>query len=187
MPETKVRSLGWEDPLEKAMATHSSILVWRTQGHRSLTVLQSMEPQRVGHDWSNLACMQTCSSGPFSLNEMLLRIQFLRETKTKQPYLLVSEASTDLVRANAEHDYFLSFHFAYNGSILNSTRNCLYLKWTEYKTRALTTSIFTLIDNIFLMQRFLIYLKSITCLKWSKVGARWEQGLETHTVQILST
>ena len=29
MPETRVRSLGWEDPLEKEMATHSSILVWR--------------------------------------------------------------------------------------------------------------------------------------------------------------
>ena len=30
MPETWVRSLGWEDPLEKGMATHSSILAWRT-------------------------------------------------------------------------------------------------------------------------------------------------------------
>ena len=29
MPETQVRSLGWEDPLEKGMATHSSILAWR--------------------------------------------------------------------------------------------------------------------------------------------------------------
>ena len=29
MPETRVRSLGWEDPLKKEMATHSSILVWR--------------------------------------------------------------------------------------------------------------------------------------------------------------
>ena len=34
--ETCVRSLGWEDPLEKGMATHSSILAWRTQGDRSL-------------------------------------------------------------------------------------------------------------------------------------------------------
>ena len=34
--ETLVRSLGWEDPLEKGMATHSSLLAWRIPGQRSL-------------------------------------------------------------------------------------------------------------------------------------------------------
>ena len=36
MQETRVRSLGWEDPLEKEMATHSGILAWETHGQRSL-------------------------------------------------------------------------------------------------------------------------------------------------------
>jgi len=36
MQETWVRFLGWEDPLEKEMATHSSILAWKAQGQRSL-------------------------------------------------------------------------------------------------------------------------------------------------------
>ena len=36
MWETWVQSLGWEDPLEKEMATHSSILAWRIHGRRSL-------------------------------------------------------------------------------------------------------------------------------------------------------
>ena len=36
MQETRVRSLGREDPLEKEMATHSSILAWETHGQRSL-------------------------------------------------------------------------------------------------------------------------------------------------------
>ena len=36
MKETQIRSLGWEDPLEKEMATHSSILAWRIHGQRSL-------------------------------------------------------------------------------------------------------------------------------------------------------
>ena len=36
MPESRVRSLGREDPLEKEMATHSSTLVWRIHGRRSL-------------------------------------------------------------------------------------------------------------------------------------------------------
>ena len=44
--ETCVRSLAWEDPLEKGKATHSSILAWRIPW-----TVQSMESQRVGHDW----------------------------------------------------------------------------------------------------------------------------------------
>ena len=36
MQETRVRSLGWEDPLEEEMATHSSVLAWRIRGQRSL-------------------------------------------------------------------------------------------------------------------------------------------------------
>ena len=51
MRETKVRSLGWEDPLEKEMATHSSILAWRISWIEEPGGLQSMGLQRVGHDW----------------------------------------------------------------------------------------------------------------------------------------
>ena len=43
MQETRVRSLGWEDPLEKEMATHSSTLAWKIPWIRGR--LQSMEPQ----------------------------------------------------------------------------------------------------------------------------------------------
>ena len=48
--ETQVRSLGWEDPLEKGMATHSSILAWRIPWTGEPGRLQSMVLQRVGHD-----------------------------------------------------------------------------------------------------------------------------------------
>ena len=48
--ETWVRSLGWEDPLEKGMATHSSILAWRIPWTEDPGKLQSMESQRVRHD-----------------------------------------------------------------------------------------------------------------------------------------
>ena len=47
--ETWVLPLGWEDPLEKKMATHSSILPGKSHGQRSLA--DYMELQRVGHDW----------------------------------------------------------------------------------------------------------------------------------------
>ena len=48
--ETWVRSLGWEDPLEKGMATHCSILAWRIPWIEEPGGLQSMGSQRVGHD-----------------------------------------------------------------------------------------------------------------------------------------
>ena len=50
MQETRVRSLGFENPLEKEMATRSSILCWRIPWTEEPGGLQSMGPQRVGHD-----------------------------------------------------------------------------------------------------------------------------------------
>ena len=50
MQETPVRFLGWEDPLEKEMATHSSILAWEIPWTEEPGGLHSMESQRVRHD-----------------------------------------------------------------------------------------------------------------------------------------
>ena len=50
MQETWVRSLGWEDPLEKEMVTHSGMLSWKIPWTKEPGRLQSMESQRVGHD-----------------------------------------------------------------------------------------------------------------------------------------
>ena len=66
MWENQVQSLGWEDPLEKEMAIHSSILAWRIPRTEEPGGLQSVGLQRVAHDWatplslflsSNLACL----------------------------------------------------------------------------------------------------------------------------------
>ena len=48
--ETWVRYLGWEDPLEESMATHSSILAWRIPWIEEPGRLESTGSQRVGHD-----------------------------------------------------------------------------------------------------------------------------------------
>ena len=50
MQETLVRSLGWEDPLEKEMATHSRTLAWKIPWTEDHGRLQSMGSQRVEHD-----------------------------------------------------------------------------------------------------------------------------------------
>ena len=60
-----VWSLGWEDPLEKEMATHSSNLAWRTPWTEEPGGLQSMRSQRVRHDWvtnTQLFFIQLCQS-----------------------------------------------------------------------------------------------------------------------------
>ena len=45
-----VQSLGWKDPLEEGMATHSSILTWRISWTEEPAGLQSLVSQRLGHD-----------------------------------------------------------------------------------------------------------------------------------------
>ena len=50
--ETWVQSLGWEDPLEEGMVTHSSILAWKIPWRQKPGGLQSVGLQRVGHNWA---------------------------------------------------------------------------------------------------------------------------------------
>ena len=52
--ERWVWSLGQEDPLEEGMSTHSSIRAWRIPGIEEPGGLQSIESQRVGHEWSDM-------------------------------------------------------------------------------------------------------------------------------------
>ena len=61
--ETRVRSLGRGDPLEKEMATHSSILAWKIPQTEEPGGLQSMGSQRVRHDWAtkNTSTKKTCT------------------------------------------------------------------------------------------------------------------------------
>ena len=59
--EVRVWSLGWEDPLEESMATHSSILAWRIPWTEELGKLHSTVSKRVGHDWSHWVHISTLS------------------------------------------------------------------------------------------------------------------------------
>ena len=59
MQETRVWSPGWEDSLEKEMATRPSIIAWEISWTEEPGGLQSMGSQRVGHNWSDLACLHS--------------------------------------------------------------------------------------------------------------------------------
>ena len=60
--DLQFQSLGLEDPLEEGMATHSSVLVWRIPWTEKPGRLQSIESQRVRHDWNDLAHTPTQTS-----------------------------------------------------------------------------------------------------------------------------
>ena len=66
MQETQVPSLGWEDPLEKGIATYSSIRAWRTPWTEEPGRLQSFGLQRAGHDWATNISFLWSTSSPFS-------------------------------------------------------------------------------------------------------------------------
>ena len=57
--EIRVQSLGWEDPLEKGMAAHSSTLAWKIPWVEEPGRLQSMVSLRVGHDWETSLSLST--------------------------------------------------------------------------------------------------------------------------------
>ena len=61
--EMWVRSLDWEDPLEAGMATHSSTLAWRIPWTEEHGGLQSVDLQRLGHDFTCTHALITLSTG----------------------------------------------------------------------------------------------------------------------------
>ena len=78
--ETQVQSLDWENPLEKGMTPHSSILAYRIPWIEETGGLQSIGMQRVGHNWSNLLHMhglQHSGSSFFTIFWNFLKIMFI--------------------------------------------------------------------------------------------------------------
>ena len=76
--EAWVRSLGQEDPLEKGMATHPSILAWRIPWKEEPGRLQSTGLQRVGHDWVQAQASKYICSLPVLKKKRNLRPQLSR-------------------------------------------------------------------------------------------------------------
>ena len=112
--DTRVWSLGWEDPLEKGMATHSSILAWRIPWTEKPGGLQSMGLQRVGHD---LATEQECTHSKLDhfiplvtlmlwedgkASDLCLRRQTLRELVRTRRALNILQRDLDLILCVSE-------------------------------------------------------------------------------------
>ena len=84
MRETRVRSLGREDPLEKEMAIHFSTIAWKIPWTEELGKLQCMGSQRVGHDWATSLSTITCAITPSKSSSFVGLCVFHTASKSKQ-------------------------------------------------------------------------------------------------------
>ena len=72
MQETQVQSLGWEDPLQKGVVTHSSILAWKIPWTEEPGRLQSIGPQRIRHDLVSKWQQQLILNGNYFVPAIIL-------------------------------------------------------------------------------------------------------------------
>ena len=91
MGETRVQSLGQEDPLEKEMATHYSVLAWRIPGMVEPGWLPSMGSHRVEHDWSDLAVAAAAESTIQVYLTVILKKSIAFSEKWKWSHSVVSD------------------------------------------------------------------------------------------------
>ena len=110
----QVQSLSWEDPLEKEMATHSSILVWEIPWTEQPGGLQSMGQQRVRHDWCDWAYSIQLSRNPSLLSKS-------RHPQTPRSFSLLNLGSySDISAVHSHHPSPLTislFHQPYHVSL----------------------------------------------------------------------
>ena len=98
MQETQLWSLGWEDLLEKEMETHSSTFAWKIPGMEEPGRLQSMESQRVGHDWTtSLLSIISCMPLGEWLNLFMPQFPHLYNGDNSSTYLIELWVNTDKV------------------------------------------------------------------------------------------
>ena len=127
MRETWVCTLGWEDPLEKEMAIHSSTLAWKIPWTEEPGRLQSMGSQRVGHEWAaehtqlriNMGSSEFCFC-KFAWN---LRIVFLFSPFPHYQHLSVTDSNnafkiTSLLEVNFNIPFLMEKEMATHSSTL---------------------------------------------------------------------
>ena len=125
---TRVRSLGWEDPLEKKMAIHSSTIAWKIPWTEDPGRLQSMGSQRVRHDWATshsfihqfssvvqlcptLCNPMDCSTPGFPVHHQLLdlvQIHVHQVDDAIQPFHPLSPASPPALNLSQHQSLFQS-------------------------------------------------------------------------------
>ena len=110
MRETQVQSLGWEDPMEKGMATHARILAWEIPWTEEPGGWQSIRSQRVRHDWvtntftfafihSEIKTIIKLMNMP-SPHESYLYLHFFVMVCSRTLWWIISESLSHIITAN---------------------------------------------------------------------------------------
>ena len=163
MRETQVWSLGWQDILEKEMATHSSTLAWRIPRMEEPSGIQSMGSQRVGHDWATSLSLST----PETRMRVCIRSRFSHVQLFVTPWTIAHQAPPSMGFSRQEYlsqlpcpppgdlsnpgikpmslnissiDKWALYHQHHLGSsllqITSSQFNRLYLQWPCFQIRS---------------------------------------------------
>ena len=113
--------VGWEDPLEERMGTHSSILAWRIPRTEEPSRLQSIESQRLRYDWSDLAqhihpaeviqvCFVRTNQWIFLFVFWLVRwLAFIRLSFTLEFWIIISKVGPGFTYLKNLHSWEFNF------------------------------------------------------------------------------
>ena len=142
MQETQIQSLGQEDPLEKGMATLSSILAWRIPRTEEPGTLQSKRSQRVGHDWATNTLTFTFHTHTHTYTRLFSSVQFSRSVmsaikKKKKNNVICSNMGrprhyhTKWRKSDRERQIP---HITYMWNLKNKTNELIYKTETDSQT-----------------------------------------------------
>ena len=126
MWETWVWSLGWENPLEEGMTTHSSILTWRIPMDRGAWWATVHGVARVEHDWSDWACAQEYNQAKNQRSETCFFIDRANCPQVFRKSFLETALS---VRVEKEWENASWFYFSNSKCFKEITTKCTVGSW----------------------------------------------------------
>ena len=151
MLETWVRSLGREDPLEKEMATHSSILAWRIPWREEPGGLQSMGSQRVRHDWAT-------SLTHSLITEKIILSFYIKHDMTSTPWTQCLQTSLTVL------NYELAHHLEKKTNVIFLHARNMTLKMEYYLTCLGLSSLVLRWGLKFILPRHVVWLQGINMI-----------------------
>ena len=163
MQETWVRALGWEDPLEKEMAIHSSTLAWKIPWTEETGRLQSIGLQRVGHDWATSLALATSLDSIFKSRDITLPTKVRPVKAMVFPVVMYGCESWTIKKVE---------HWRIDAFELWCCRRHLKVPWTARRSNQ---SILKEINPEYTLEELTLKLKLQYLATWYKQPTHWKR------------